>query len=103
MRDAINALRGRFHGAIVTPADPGYEGTRVLFNTQIRTRPALLCRCRDTADVVEAVRFASDNSLPVSVRGGGHHACGFCLAEGGVVVDVGALRGIDFDPATGTV
>jgi FAD binding domain len=37
------------------------------------------------------------------VRGGGHHACGFCLAEGGVVIDTRALRGLRFDPATATV
>lgn len=75
----------------------------MLFNTRVRTRPAVLCRCAGTGDVAAAVRFARDAGLPVAVRGGGHHACGFSLAEGGVVIDTRMLRGLRFDPATATV
>ena len=64
----LSALRARFQGDIVTPADPGYESARVLFNARIRTRPAVLCRCSSTDDVVEAVRFAREAGLPVAVR-----------------------------------
>jgi FAD/FMN-containing dehydrogenase len=96
-------LRERFRGAIVTPTDPRYEATRVLFNTRIRTRPAALCLCSSTQDVVEAVRFARDAGLPLSVRSGGHHACGFSLVDRGVVVDVGGMTDLAFDPAAATV
>ncbi len=102
MRPDLSTLRSRFRGVIVTPSDPWYEGARVLFNTRIRTRPAILCRCGDTDDVVEAVRFARDVGLPVSIRGGGHHACGFSLVDGGLVVDTGSMRGVGFDPLAAT-
>lgn len=103
MRPDLAKLRDRFRGTIVTPSDPGYEGARVLFNTRIRTRPAILCRCAGTDDVVEAVRFARENDLPVSIRGGGHHACGFSLVDRGLVVDLGTMRRVDFDPSASTV
>jgi FAD/FMN-containing dehydrogenase len=103
MRLDLSSLRDTFHGSLVTPADPGYEAARVLFNTRVRRRPEVLARCAGTADVVAAVRFARDAGAPISVRSGGHHACGFSLADGGVVVDVGGLKNVSFDPATGTV
>lgn len=102
MKAELAALRGRFHGTIVTGYEPEYESARVLFNTRIRTRPAVICRCADTHDVVDAVRFARDMDLAVSIRGGGHNASGFCLVDGGVVIDVAAMKQIEFDPATAT-
>lgn len=102
MRLDLSSLRDRFRGDIVTPADPVYEGARVLFNTRIRTRPAILCRCSGTDDVVEAVRFAREAGLPVAIRGGGHHACGFSLVDGGLVVDTSAMTNVGFDPIAAT-
>jgi FAD/FMN-containing dehydrogenase len=92
-----------FSGSLVTAYDPGYEAARVLFNTRVRTRPALIARCADEADVAAAIRFARGDGLPISVRGGGHNACGLSLVEGGVVVDVGGMRDVDFDPRRATV
>jgi len=96
----LSPLRDRFGGVLTTPKDPSYERERVLFNTRIRRRPEVLARCSSTEDVAAAVRFARDVGMPFAVRGGGHHACGFSLAENGLVVDTGGLRGVSFDPAT---
>jgi FAD/FMN-containing dehydrogenase len=98
VRPDLTALRKSFRGTVVSAYDPGYEAARVLFNTRIRTRPAVLCRCADTEDVVTAIRFARDAGLPVAVRGGGHHASGLSLVDQGLVIDVGGLRGIALDP-----
>ena len=99
----LSRLRDTFRGSIVTPFDPSYEGARVLFNNRVRTRPSVLCQCGGTEDVVTAVRFARETGLPVSIRGGGHHACGFSLVDDGLVIDVRAMKQISFDPATATV
>ena len=97
MRPDLTALRKSFRGSVVSAYDPGFEAARVLFNTRIRTRPAVLCRCADTEDVVTAVRFARDAGLPVAVRGGGHHASGLSLVDQGLVIDVGGLRDVALD------
>ncbi|GAA1830064.1 FAD-binding oxidoreductase [Luedemannella flava] len=99
----LSSLRATFQGTLVTPYDPSYEGARVLFNNRIRTRPAVIAKCADAGDVVAAVRFARDAGLPVAVRGGGHHASGFSLVEGGLVIDTGNLKDIAFDPGNATV
>ncbi|HEY3006816.1 MAG TPA: FAD-binding oxidoreductase [Micromonosporaceae bacterium] len=98
----LSTLRARFGGAILTPHDPGYERARVMFNTGIRNRPAILCQCTGTEDVVTAVAFAREAGLPVSVRGGGHHACGFSLVDRGLVIDLASMKRVTFDPATAT-
>ncbi|MFF5289863.1 FAD-binding oxidoreductase [Paractinoplanes globisporus] len=97
MRLDLTALRKSFRGTVVSSFDPGYEAARVLFNTRIRTRPAVLCRCADSQDVVTAMRFAREAGLPVAVRGGGHHASGLSLVDGGVVIDLGGLRTVALD------
>jgi FAD/FMN-containing dehydrogenase len=99
----LSHLRDTFRGTIITPFDPSYEGARGLFNNGVRTRPSVLCQCSGTEDVVAAVRFAREAGLPVSVRGGGHHACGFSLVEKGLVIDVRPMKEISFDPVAGTV
>jgi FAD/FMN-containing dehydrogenase len=98
----FSVLRDRFHGTVLTPTDPGYAAARGLFNARIRTRPAALCQVADTDDVVTAVRFARDAVLPVSIRGGGHHACGFSLVDDGLTLDLRGLSQIRFDPTAAT-
>ena len=49
-------------------------------------------------DVVEAVGFARDHGLLVSVRGGGHNVAGSAVCEGGLVIDLSGMKGIRVDP-----
>jgi FAD/FMN-containing dehydrogenase len=63
-----------------------------------RRRPALIIRCRGTADVVDAVKFARQHGLLVAVRGGGHSVAGHSSCDGGVVIDLTRMRGVDVDP-----
>ncbi|HEY2948973.1 MAG TPA: FAD-binding oxidoreductase [Micromonosporaceae bacterium] len=98
----LSTLRDRFRGDILAPHDRDYERGRVLFNTRIRNRPAILCQCTNTDDAVAAVTFAREAGLPVSVRGGGHHACGFSLVDRGLVIDLASMTRVAFDPAAAT-
>jgi FAD/FMN-containing dehydrogenase len=95
-------LAGRFGGVLVGPGDSTYEELRRIHNGLIDKRPALLASCRGTADVVEAVSFAVDEGLELAVRGGGHNVSGRAVCEGGLVVDLSLMRGVDVDPASRT-
>jgi FAD/FMN-containing dehydrogenase len=96
---ATEALRAASRGPVVTPCDPEYDEMRTVYNAMIDRRPAVLCRCADAADVIEAVRFARDNGLVLSVRGGGHGIPGYAMNDGGLVVDLSAMRHVLVDPA----
>jgi len=102
-RSATDRLRAGFHGELISPGDDGYEAARRVWNGAIDRRPALIARASSTADVVTAVRFARERGLPVSIRGGGHSAAGFSVADGALMLDLSAMKAIHVDPAARTV
>ncbi|HEX9824950.1 MAG TPA: FAD-binding oxidoreductase [Actinomycetota bacterium] len=102
-RPAIDdaGLRERFAGELLRPEDAGYDAARAIWNGAIDRRPGLIARCSGTADVIAAVRFARERNLLVAVRGGGHNVAGTAVCDGGLVIDLSAMKGIRVDPAAG--
>ena len=96
-------LAAAFSGRLVMPTDPDYDQVRQLHNGLVDKRPALIARCTGAADVVEAVKFARAVKLPVAVRGGGHNVSGRASIDGGLMIDLSAMKGIHVDPAQRTV
>jgi FAD/FMN-containing dehydrogenase len=92
-----------FTGVALAPDDAGYDEARKIHNGLIDKRPALIARCRDTADVVAAVNAAREADLEISVRGGGHNIAGKAVTEGGLMIDLSSMKGIHVDPARRTV
>jgi FAD/FMN-containing dehydrogenase len=95
-------LRTRFRGALLRPDEEGYDEARRVWNGAIDRRPALIARCAGADDVAEAVRFARERDLPVSVRGGGHAVAGHAVCDGGVMIDLSLMKGIRVDPVART-
>src|SRR5512138_3347235 len=79
------------------PGDPGYDAARRIHNGLIDKRPALIARCRTTADVVAAVGRARKEALEISVRGGGHNVAGKAVTAGGLMVDLSPMKEIVVD------
>ena len=94
----LSALEASFRGELVRPDDAGYDAHRKVWNGSIDRRPALIARCAGVADVRAAVGFAKDSGLPVAVRGGGHSFPGLSVCDGGIVIDLGSMKGIRIDP-----
>lgn len=90
-------------GELLRKGDPGYDDARKIYNAMIDKRPALIVRCVDVADVIECVRFARQQNLPLAVKGGGHNGPGLALVDDGLVVDLSHMKGIRVDPAARTV
>lgn len=99
----LGKLRARFRGALLTPSEEGYEEARRIWNGAIDRRPALIARCAGADDVVEAVRFARELELLVSVRGGGHAVAGHAVCDGGVMIDLSLMKAVRVDPEAKTV
>jgi FAD/FMN-containing dehydrogenase len=94
---AAELARG-FSGQVLRPEDPGYDDARKVHNGLVDKRPVLIARCRGTADVVDAVKFAGTHDLEIAVRGGGHNVAGRATVEGGVMIDLALMKGIHVDP-----
>jgi FAD/FMN-containing dehydrogenase len=86
-------------GELLRPADAGYDEARRLYNGMIDKRPALIARCADAADVVAAVNFGREHGLLIAVRGGGHNGAGLGSVDGGLVIDLSAMRAVEVDAA----
>ncbi len=89
-----------FSGEILRPGEAGYDEARRLFNGLIDKRPALIARCLGEADIADAVAFARDAGLEISIRGGGHSVAGRAVTEGGMMIDLSLMKGIHVDPST---
>jgi FAD/FMN-containing dehydrogenase len=97
------ALGERLSGDVIAPHHLEYDESRRVWNGMIDKRPAVIARCTGAADVAEAIRFAREYDLPLSVRGGGHNVAGTAVVDDGVVIDLSAMRGVYADPAGRTV
>ncbi|MFP4537207.1 MAG: FAD-binding oxidoreductase [Dichotomicrobium sp.] len=98
-----NALEDTLRGRVIRRRDAGYDKARQLYNGMIDKRPAMIARCVDVADVIEAVNFGRDNGMLTAIRGGGHNGPGLGSCDDGLVIDLSLMNGVRVDPAARTV
>ena len=99
----IQKFRESLRGQSFCPGEPGYDAVRIIPNAVIDRRPAVIARCTGAADVIACVRFAREHDVLIAVRGGGHSVAGKSVCDGGLMVDLSAMKGILVDPARRTV
>lgn len=99
---AIRTLYERLQGNVITTGDSEYDQARKVWNGAIDRHPALIARPSNTAGVVQAVNYAREQGLPLAIRCGGHGMAGFGTVEGGLVIDMSLMKGIEIDPAART-
>jgi FAD/FMN-containing dehydrogenase len=93
MKPDLSTLPRELRDKIVTPADRRYA---MLKSTYTRvSRPAAVLVPETTEDVVAALRFVRDQGLPLAVRSGGHGLSGRASNDGGLVIDLSAMTGIE--------
>ena len=70
----------------------GYDQARKIWKGLFDRKPALIARCVGTSDVIQAVDFARDNDLEISVKGGGHNSAGTAVCDDGLMIDLSLMR-----------
>jgi len=99
---AIADLRARFAGTVIGPDDPAYDEARSVIYSAA-ARPAVVIQAADAADVARAVDLARTSGLELAVRSGGHSGAGHGTVDGGIVLDLSAMKGIELDVDARTV
>jgi hypothetical protein len=94
---ALRKLSGALTGRLLRAGDADYDDARRVWNAMIDRRPALIVRPRNVADVRAAVRHAGEYGHVVAVRGGGHNVAGTGVCDGGVLIDLSAMRVVAVD------
>lgn len=96
----LEDFRTGFGGRLITAADDDYDSARSVWNGNIDRRPAVIARCSGADDVAAAIAFARRQGLDLTVRGGGHNYAGYATCDGGVMIDLSAMREVEVDPDT---
>jgi hypothetical protein len=103
-RDVVEELRHKLRGDVLAPGTPEYEHRRPIWNGMFDdATPAAIVRCVDARDCAAAIGVVSERDMPLAVRGGGHHVAGFGTCDGGIVLDLGAMRSVIVDESRGLV
>ena len=97
-----NRLRAAVQGSVTTAGDPDYGSLRRGHNLAVDRFPGAIVRPVDAADVARAVLAARELGLEIAVRGGGHSVAGHSTNDGGLVIDLRDMRGVEIDPVLRT-
>lgn len=98
-----SAFRSSLDGASLAPGEPGYQDACRLWNGAVDRRPGLVVRVASVRDVQRCLDLVTGRDLALAVRAGGHGVAGDALCDGGLVIDVSAMKQVEVDPRTRTV
>lgn len=97
------SLQRLVSGRLLMPGEPGFDAASAPFNKRFAAvRPSAVLSASTVSDIVRAVRWARENGVPLTVRGGGHSYSGASVNPG-LVLDLRALDAIRVDPSAGLV
>src|ERR687895_1204960 len=91
------ALQAQVKGRVVEPGDADYDEVRSVFYGGSDRRPTAVVRAADSADVGSVISVARDSGLELAVRSGGHSVARHSLVDGGIVLDLRELKGLEID------
>jgi FAD/FMN-containing dehydrogenase len=98
----LDSIRRSVTGPVIGPDDAEYDAARTVMLGGIDARPAVIVRVADTDDVRTVIRLARETGLDLAVRSGGHSGAAHGTADGGIVLDVRDLNGLEIDEASRT-
>lgn len=93
----IDEFQAHFQGDVVLPSHADYDKVRQIWNAMIDRRPGLIARCASPEDVAQAVHFARQHKLLVSIRGGGHNIAGNAVCDDGLMIDLSLMKSVKVD------
>jgi FAD/FMN-containing dehydrogenase len=102
LADLLPDFTSSFSGRAVGPDHADYDNLRAVVMGGVDRRPALIVRPRTAADVARAIRLAADAGVALAVRSGGHSGAAHGSNDGGIVIDVRDLNGLEIDAAART-
>jgi FAD/FMN-containing dehydrogenase len=93
----MDKFKHKIKGKVVLPEDPEYNEIRKIWNAMIDRHPAIIVRCADPGDVQNAIAFAKENKLDLTIRGAGHNIAGNAVSENGLMIDLSTLKNVRVD------
>ena len=95
----LQALADRMGSPLLRPGDEGWDAAVLIWNGMAAKVPAAVLQPASAEGVAEAVRFAAERGLVLSIKGGGHNIAGTAMAADGLTLDMARMRHVDVDAA----
>ncbi len=76
--------------------DTDYENKRTGFNLNHDKYPLIIALCKNTDGVAEAVRYAIDHGLKITVKSGGHSFEGFSSNDSGLMINLSLMNRLEW-------
>ena len=92
-RRASSAAQGK----LITAEDPSYDEARQVVFKGVDKRPLAVVQAAGAEDVAAVVNAARDGGLELAVRSGGHSRPGYGTVDGGLVIDLSQMNGVEID------
>jgi FAD/FMN-containing dehydrogenase len=86
-------------GQVLVPQDHAYDEARTVFAAHLDRRPALIARVAGPDDIARVIAHVRETGAELAVRSGGHSPAGHGVCDGGIVIDLSALRSFALDAA----
>ncbi len=67
MNNTVETLNGKIKGDVFSEGSEGFDQARSVWNAMIDRRPALIVQCKHAGDVQQAVNYANQQNLPISI------------------------------------
>lgn len=100
---AISALNPKDSSRLIRPRDADYDSARTVMSGAFDFHPALIARVKSPRTIAEILSTARQNGVEIAIRSGGHSSAGHSGVDGGIVIDLRDMNGIEIDTATRTV
>jgi FAD/FMN-containing dehydrogenase len=95
----------KIKGRIISRGDQDYESWRasmVWYIFKPKRYPDTIAHVQNEQDVIKAVNYAREHKLKIAVRSTGHHITGTALRDGGILIDLSQLNGIEVNQLDAT-
>ncbi len=94
---SIPELRATLRGRVMGPEDAGYDEARTVFYGGFDRRPAVIVQAADEEDVSYLVSLARETGTELAIKSGGHSVAGHGVSDGGIMLDLSGMRGLQID------
>jgi len=98
----LAGLRRRLNSPVLAGNDQEFDRRRRVWNGMIDRSPSVIVRPTSIADVIQSVRFAREQGIAASVRGGGHSVAGKSVANGAMMIDLSLMKHVEINPSRQT-
>ncbi|EEH43859.1 uncharacterized protein PADG_00148 [Paracoccidioides brasiliensis Pb18] len=99
--DLVSTLGSRLQNTkVVTETSPDYGECIARWSDTAVKRAGVVLFPSTAQDISIVVKFVQEHNIDLAVKCGGHSVSGTSSSDGGIVIDLGRMRGVTVDAAT---